>query len=132
LTPVGPLSTASDTPNCIVGRVVYKVGGRQSVPQPRGSQSSGCNRFPRVIQLPPLNSPKDGPQYKLRQHQRAFTTYCIRLAGGGYLLPVTPRGGYWLGLAPKCLRNNDSHRPLIHRLHQGLPSRSWQDFRHPS
>lgn len=34
------------------------------------------------------------------------------------------RGGYWLGLTPKCLMNNDSHRPTIHRLHQGPPDKS--------
>lgn len=27
----------------------------------------------------------------------------MRPSGGGYLLPLTPKGGYRLGLAPKCL-----------------------------
>ena len=37
--------------------------------------------------------------------QRTFTVYGIHLSGGGYLLPVTPKGGYWLGPTPKYLVN---------------------------
>jgi len=52
-------------PNLIGGRVVHRVGGRRSGPQPTGPWSRGYDRFPQAIQLPPLSSPKDGPLYRL-------------------------------------------------------------------
>lgn len=43
-------------------------------------------------------------------------------AGGGYRSPVTSEDGYQLRLAPNCLGINVDHRPVIHRLQQGLPT----------
>jgi hypothetical protein len=43
-------------------------------------------------------------------------------AGGGYRSPVTSEDGYQLRLTPNCLRINVDHRPVIHRLQQGLPT----------
>ena len=45
-------------------------------------------------------------------------------------MPITPKGGYRLGLAPKCLANNVCHRPTIHRLRQSPQVRNLRVFRH--
>jgi hypothetical protein len=73
------------------------------VPQPLGPWSSSYNRFPKAIKLPPLSSPKDGPQIQLLQRITHFTGYGMRLSGGGYLQPVTPEAATGLGLPPNVL-----------------------------
>jgi hypothetical protein len=103
------------------------VGGRRSDPQHQRSPELGYNRFPQAIQLPPLCSPRDGPRYGCsgarRFHRVSHATLRRRIPSAGHA-----RGGYQPGLTPKCLVNNDSHRPVIHRLHRypRLPPRDFQ------
>ena len=107
------------------------VGGRpERYLSTKGSRSVGYNRFPRAIQLPPLCSPRDGPR-----HGRSGAR---RLRGVPHLtrrrrIPSAhhARSGYGPGLTPKCLVNNDSHRPVIHRL-QRHPRLAPRDVRTPS
>jgi len=94
-----------------------------------GSRSRGYNRFPDTIQLPPLCSPRDGPQHirsgARRRHGVLHATLRRRLLSAGHA-----QGGYQPGLAPKCLADNGGHRPVIHR-----PLQHWRlsppDFRTP-
>ena len=44
----------------------------------------------------------------------------IRPPRGGRQPPITPGGGYRLRRAPKCLTDNASHRPTVHKLPQHL------------
>jgi hypothetical protein len=79
-----------------------------------GSRSRGCNRFPGTIQLPPLCSPRGGPQHDSsgarRRHKVLHATLRRRMPSAGHA-----QGGYQPGLAPKCLVKNGGHRPVIHR-----------------
>ena len=103
---------------------------RAALERPRlGSRSRGYDRFPSTIQLPPLCSPRGGPQHNRsgarRRHRVSHTTLRRRLPSAGHA-----QGGYRPGLAPKCLAENGGHRPVIHR-----PLQHWRlsppDFRTP-
>lgn len=80
----------------------------------------------RAIQLPPLSCPRSGPPQPWRFTTPNAGPRCsIHPSVGGYQPPVTPGGGYRLRLSPKCLADNDSHRPTIHRLLQSPREVPW-------
>ena len=118
------------------GGMSRKVGGssRDWSPGPGAFRGRSRRKALKPIQLPPLNSPRGGPPQRRRGIDPGPTpSRCnIRLSKGGCQPLVTSEDGYELRLTPDCLRDNDSHRPIIHRLLQ-CPRAHWpRDFRPPS
>ena len=95
---------------------IYKVGGRAEAQRPTRETpgAEAAERSPRVIQLPPLSSPRDGPGQTWGFATLNVGPHCtIRPSVGGYQPPatwappcndMTGSHGCRLRLTPECLR----------------------------
>ena len=108
-------------PSIKKGSGLVKRSGREPKPnaQPRSPLGPKPPKVPMGDPICPTELPKEWSAATLGIHDPKACPRCaIYSSEGGYQPPVTPGGGYELRLTPKCLWDNDSHRPIIHRLRQ--------------